>query len=122
MFGWWISEDNAPPKKKTVRGLSSCMSCNPLVKSITLTLLVCFLRVCPRLLMHTDVARDTQRLEVVPVIRQPLHLCLSLATLDRYAMVTIYGTSHVAFGLAPLTQRMLSQIAQAQRLPSLVVQ
>ena len=45
---------------------------------------------------------------------------LAIMAID--AMVTIYGTSHVAFGLAPLTQRMLSQIAQAQRLPSLVVQ
>ena len=75
-----------------------------------------FLAMASHLLMGLDMARDAQRLQVVAtnIVGQILHLLLSLGRLDGCLVVHIDSSTHEAFTLAPLAQRVLLKVRSSE--------
>jgi hypothetical protein len=68
-------------------------------------------------------AWDAQQHAVVRIVAQPLHLCLSLGTLEWYDMVAVNTSHDVSITLAPLAQPLRPLPHNALGLtPSLIVQ
>ena len=77
----------------------------------------------PHILMHFDVAGDTQQLTVGGIVCQSLHLLHRAPCLHRLDVVHIHTWGDEAFSLAQLAQAIgTSEHLGSQQLPSLVVQ
>lgn len=91
----------------------------PSGQSVILTLLVGFLGVRPRLLMHLDVAWDAKGLKVGHSIADIFHLHRCACRLDWCLVMHVDGRGDDAFCQASLTEWVRFEVGHAQLLPSL---
>lgn len=106
------------------RWLLSLLPCLPSLEAVILTLLVGLLAMASLFGMHLDMTWNTQSLQVVAmhIEAQSLHLLNGVCRLHRHLVMHIDSRAHMSIQLAPLTQRMLTQVLLSQQLPPLRVQ
>ena len=89
------------------------MSLLPSGESVILALLVGFLGVRPRLLMHLDVAWDAKGLKVGHSIADIFHLHRCACRLDWCLVVYVDGRGDDAFCQASLTERVRFEVGHS---------